>query len=555
MQNKHEVLTMEQLHHLINDACNSIDIAFKTKVKLRKIIQNEEFEYGDLDGILVQANDDDGFFDLTKTVYSRWSEYFKKAVIIARNMFKIEQLKYLEQAHLMVDIESNENNSDEEKRNSLHDFLDYKFKKNMSSYTIDLLEKTDVMEFIEAQFLFDYNENREYTTIEGYLNGYGDRLFSFTENFCLINKVGLDVTDKLLKVAKVHYLLTIIIISNCHKRIVEGSNYIEIVDSFKSQYEEELKVKPREKGFKFYLEGVFEIHNLYLDDVLMRHLAEYVVSEKEKNTNFIKEAKNNQQTLIDITPKQTLSIETTSATVEESNKEFDFKRFAEVANGRINEYGERNEDLCKEFEEICLSEGYKEWVKTLPTTQEVIEQQDKESKESYSKITPNPSGLRSKTGTFTLGYGNDWQEEEKCMAFHYFLKNINKPLTIKQIQANLFPRYSEFVIIRLLDELVERFEIEYTKEKIDNEDVYKIEPLEMFLWNTKNTHFLSKKMRRESIIEIVERVRTNVYDRHYQEVKKEIELDVLVNFLNPIDEIKERIETVRGKLEKRITSY
>ena len=220
----------------------------------------------------------------------------------------------------------------------------------------------------------------------------------------------------------------------------------------------------------------------------------------------------------------------------------------------INQYGERNEELCKMWEERDSYVEYQDFIKDIPTLQEVIEQQDKEPKEYYSKITPNPSGLRSKTGTLTLGYGNDWQEEEKCMAFHYFLKNINKPMTIKQIQANLFQRYSELFIIRLLDELVERFEIEYTKEKIDNEDVYRIEPLEMFLWNKKNTHDLSKKMRREAIVEIVERVRTNVYEGHYQKAKKEIESDVLINFHNPIEEIKERIETVRGKLDKRVTA-
>ncbi len=279
------------------------------------------------------------------------------------------------------------------------------------------------------------------------------------------------------------------------------------------------------------------------------------MKEKDETLNDINEAQNKQQTLIDITPHQTLSIETTTATVEESKKEFDFKRYAEVANGRINEYGERDEDLCKEYEEICSSDGYKEWLKTLLPVQDIIEQQDKESKENYVMNNTNPLGLRSKTGTFTFGFGNDWQEEETCKAFHFFLKNINNPLTIRQIQANLFPRYNELVIIRLLDDLVERLEIEYTKEKIDNEDVYKIEPLEMFLWKTTDTHFLSKKLRREIIIEIVERVRLNVYDGHYQEAKKKIELDILVNFHNPIEEIKERIETVRNKLNRRITFY
>lgn len=233
----------------------------------------------------------------------------------------LENTKYLEDAHLMVDIEFNERKIDDEERRSLHDFLEYKFKKHISLSITRLLENRIFFESVEGEFLFDYNEHREYTTIEGYLNSYTDRLFSFAEDFCLINKIRLDVREKLLKVAKVHYILTVIIISNCHKRLVEDSNYVEIVDSFKSQYEEELKVKPREKGFRYYLEGVFEIHNLHLDEVIMRHLAEYVVSEKQKNINFIQQAKDKQQTLINITPHQTLSIETTSATVEEGKKD------------------------------------------------------------------------------------------------------------------------------------------------------------------------------------------------------------------------------------------
>lgn len=321
MQNKHEVLTMEQLHHLINIACNVADVSHKTKVKLKKIIKNEEFEFEDLDGIFVQVDVNSDFFDLTKAVYMRWLDYFKKSVNGVRDACKLKQTKNLEDAHLMVDIECNENNYDDEKRSSLHDFLEYKFKKHLSLFTIDLLENPKFFELVEAEFLADYNEHREYTTIEGYLNGYSDRLFSFTENFCSINKVGLDVMVKLLKVAKVHHLLTLTIIADCNKRLIEGSNYLEIVDSFKSHYEEEMKVKPREKGFRFYLEGVFEIHNLHSDDILMRHLAEYVISEKKKNADFIQEAKDKQQALIDITPQQTLSIETTFAHVEEGEKD------------------------------------------------------------------------------------------------------------------------------------------------------------------------------------------------------------------------------------------
>ena len=308
MQDNHEVLTMERLHDLISEACECISVANnKTKVKLRKIIQNESFEF---------LNGEPS--DLIKAIDILWSEQPEDAVVIKTiNEWKLEGIKVIEDEYLLIKIIDKENICDETRR-SFPGSYDYIVEIYLKGYTTILSKDSSMVESIELLGSCGCLEGRADSTIGEVLKGYGKKIYSFTEKFCLINNVKLEVREKLLKVAKVNYILTGIIISDCRKRLIEGSNYVEIVDSLKNHHKEVMNVKPREKGFRAYLDDVLEIHNLHLDDVLMQHLADHVVSERVKNFSFIQEAKDKQQALIDITPHQTLSIEAAAATVEES---------------------------------------------------------------------------------------------------------------------------------------------------------------------------------------------------------------------------------------------
>ena len=315
MQDNKEVLTMEQLNSLIGKACECISVANnKTKVKLRKIIQNEAFEC---------LNEEPS--DLIKAIDILWSEQPEDAVVIKKiSEWKLEGIKIIEDENLVIKIIDKENVCDETRSLFPGGSYDYIVEVSVKGFTTTFSKDFSMVECFEPLAYDEGHEGRADYTIGEALNGYGKKIYSLAEKFCLINMVGLEVTEKLLKVAKVNYQLTLIIIENCQKRLIEDSNYVEIVDSLKSLYEQEMNIKPREKGFKFYLEGIFEIYNLHSDDILMIHLAEYVVSEKQKNINFIQEAKDKQQTIIDITPHQTLSIEAAAATVEDDKKEMTF---------------------------------------------------------------------------------------------------------------------------------------------------------------------------------------------------------------------------------------
>lgn len=102
-----------------------------------------------------------------------------------------------------------------------------------------------------------------------------------------------------------------------HKQL-KKSIFNEILLSLRGKYEKECYVIPTLKGFGEYLiktNSNLRTNNIeYVRDLL----ADYVVYELETFDNNIEKAKNKKQTLIDITPQQTLSIETTFAHVEES---------------------------------------------------------------------------------------------------------------------------------------------------------------------------------------------------------------------------------------------
>ena len=139
MQDKEEVLTMEQLHYLIGEVCECISAANNnTKVKLRKIIQNEAFEF---------LNSEPS--DLIKAIDILWSEQPDDAVVIKTiNDWKLEGIKVIEDEYLVIKIIDKENICDETRR-LFPGSYDYIVKVYRKGYTTILSKESSMVESIE----------------------------------------------------------------------------------------------------------------------------------------------------------------------------------------------------------------------------------------------------------------------------------------------------------------------------------------------------------------------------------------------------------------------
>ena len=140
--------------------------------------------------------------------------------------------------------------------------------------------------------------------------------------FCEINGVNKEVEDMLLKIADNNSWLGSLFFNRTLDYIVSQSNYLTVFESEKGWYEKEIGFSPYADSFKASLGRRFEyVLDLFSHSTLKEYLAEHIFKEVSLSKQFYENAKNKQQTLIDIMPHQTLSIETTSATVEEGKKD------------------------------------------------------------------------------------------------------------------------------------------------------------------------------------------------------------------------------------------
>jgi hypothetical protein len=226
---------------------------------------------------------------------------------------------------------------------------------------------------------------------------------------------------------------------------------------------------------------------------------------------------------------------------------FDCMRFG-GEDGTINQYGERKEELWKMFEEKKNYVEYQDFVKDLPI-------QDPAMFENFSfGEFPGPPKLKKPTLRKGYHYSNDinynhWHSEKYDRAFNYFRKRQETPLTIKLIKSQCLFQFEESHIESIIDNLVEWYEIECTLGRNDvGEVTYTVTPLDNELCKRTNIYWLQYKFRKEVIIEMVNRVRSEVYDKYYQDAENEINALIAENHYNIIDKIKEMYETVEDRL-------
>jgi hypothetical protein len=220
---------------------------------------------------------------------------------------------------------------------------------------------------------------------------------------------------------------------------------------------------------------------------------------------------------------------------------------------RINQYGERNEELHKMYEEKENYVEYQDFVKDLPIQDPAIFDNF-----SFGEF-PEPPKLKRPTLRNGIGFPvinyDHWHSEKYDRAFAYFRERQETPLTIKLIKSQCLYNFEESHIESIIDSLVQWYEIECTLGRNSvGEVTYSVTPLDNELCKRTNIHRLRYKFRKEVIIEMVNRVRSEVYDKYYQDAENEINALIAENHYNIIDKIKERYETVEDKLDNYIPS-
>lgn len=140
--------------------------------------------------------------------------------------------------------------------------------------------------FDEKEIIFHYYE--------------GSVIYYFLEepNSIILQKIQNDVTNFFIRIMK-----------------VKESGFDDILENYKDWYKKNIGIAPQVKDFFLYL--VNSDNSVFNEENLKKYLAEHVFYEESKIIENYQQAKEKQQALIDITPHQTLSIETAAATVED----------------------------------------------------------------------------------------------------------------------------------------------------------------------------------------------------------------------------------------------
>lgn len=134
--------------------------------------------------------------------------------------------------------------------------------------------------------------------------------------YCNDNSVSEEVVYVLNQLIKIDWELVFEIINNAHENAITSSEATKILKNLKKLYKNISDIKPIKSDFLSYLKGNVNVVKDLSTEQLKIYVAEYIVHEELKNKLHYQQAKDKQQTLLETTPHQTLSIETTTANVE-----------------------------------------------------------------------------------------------------------------------------------------------------------------------------------------------------------------------------------------------
>ena len=142
--------------------------------------------------------------------------------------------------------------------------------------------------FDEKEIIFHYYE--------------GSVIYYYLEepNSIILEKIQNDVTNFFIRIME-----------------VKESSFDDILENYKDWYKKNIGITPQVKDFFLYL--VNSDNNIFNEENLKKYLAEHVFYEESKIIENYQQAKDKQQTLIDITPQQTLSIEPKEKPINEKS--------------------------------------------------------------------------------------------------------------------------------------------------------------------------------------------------------------------------------------------
>ena len=249
-------------------------------------------------------------FDAVKFLYDLRSTYFERCIPLLRFTIKKVNAKELKETHQYVKT----NVIDIKEKGLTHKYVNLDFQLFMNKKIVEFFE----LECMSANGLFYQNYEEEIEELKKIANIQTEFITNFIKNFCTENKVGSRIGNIFYAIANTHLELGFWIVYCAKSKILDNTQYEGIVKESRTLYEKEYGIRPRINGFYLYLlNNVNKVDNLFDTDYLEKHLADYVMNKKSKTLSYADEAQEKQQALIDITPHQTLSIETTAAAVEE----------------------------------------------------------------------------------------------------------------------------------------------------------------------------------------------------------------------------------------------
>ena len=165
---------------------------------------------------------------------------------------------------------------------------------------------------LKMYYLYDFNDGEIKAKVRGEVH---DWFKSLELSEKLLNKLStfFDVESHLF------VLVYQILFQKVNEELTK-SCLIPVFKKYKKRYRKATLIKHRKDEFITFVSNNYETYYLDTDSITLM-LSDFIDYEVDKHNNLPKNQKYKQQALIDFTPQQTLSIETTSATEEVGKKD------------------------------------------------------------------------------------------------------------------------------------------------------------------------------------------------------------------------------------------
>jgi hypothetical protein len=319
-----DLLTIDNIRQVVYFIDKEFNLEIEEIVikKINDILDGNEIDNNFTKGIIITLKNGKQA-DLMVEFQNEMIKYFKKVEIIFEKFIRDREAKNLKIVYRTVNKECDDEGKSLQEREQWLNEINERLSLATKEIVKSMMERQQQLIF--DNFIIDVITKDGYIDFLKFRNDYVEENVKFVEDFCIFNNIDDKVKNKLISISYVHSHLVGLIINLFKSLIIYETNFGNVVKSKKDWYKKEIGIKPRKYDFFFHLvHNVSKISMTQSDENLIKFLAEYVFYEESKNKEIYQQAKQKQQTLIESTPQQTLSIETTSANAEESKEELTF---------------------------------------------------------------------------------------------------------------------------------------------------------------------------------------------------------------------------------------